>query len=61
MDNKVISKKTKITAIIKKFKEILELQSDRAAERHLMYSKNALKGMKTQSMAKMKLILIIHF
>ena len=47
MDNKVVSKKPEITAIIEKFKEILELHNDKATERHLMLSKNALKGMKT--------------
>ena len=47
MDNKVISKKTEITAIIKKFKEILELHNDKATERYLMLLKNALKGLKT--------------
>ena len=34
----LLVKKTEIAAIIKKFKEILELYSDKATERHLMLS-----------------------
>ena len=46
MDHKVISKKTEITKIVKKFKETLDLHSDKVTERDLKFSKNVLKLMK---------------
>ena len=47
MDNKVINKKIEITTIIKKFKELLELCSDKLTEKQLIFQKNVLKEMKT--------------
>ena len=43
MDNKIISKKTEITTIAKKFKEILDLRSDKITERDLKLSKKCIK------------------
>ena len=43
MDNKIISKKAEIITIVKKFKEVLDLHSDRITERHLKLSKNCIK------------------
>ena len=43
MDNKVSSKKTEITTIVKKFKEILDLHSDKITERDLKISKKCVK------------------
>ena len=43
MDNKISSKKTEITTIVKKFKEILDLHSDKITERDLKISKKCVK------------------
>ena len=43
MDNKVINKKIEITTIIKKFKELLELYSDKLTEKQLILSKKCIK------------------
>ena len=43
MDNKIISKKTEITTIVTKFKEILDLHSDKITERDLKISKKCVK------------------
>ena len=43
MDHKVISKKTEITKIVKKFKENLDLHSDKVTERDLKLSKKCIK------------------
>ena len=43
MENKFISKKAEITTIIKKFEEILELQSDKSTEQHLLLLKRCIK------------------
>ena len=44
MDNKIISKKTEITTIVKKIKEILDLHCDKIVERDLKISKNCVKA-----------------
>ena len=43
MDNKAMSKKAEITTIVKNFKEILDLHSDKITEKHFKLLKNCIK------------------